>query len=330
MEHETMNDEPALIKKEKEKARIQKRQKHRAKKSLKPKDMPRRPLSAYNIFFKDERFRMINDKQNNPNEKKLGFEMLAKTIGKKWRELPASALKIYKDKADEDTNRYKYEMEIYHQNVARKRNYSLPTPLVIKEDNTSQTRFKSFPDNFDEGTFQKTLLGLRNSSTLRSDLLTSAEFPSQAHLMKSFYSNEAINVNPRAVYSTLRVPKIENNEELQSNFSNISLPENHAYQIHQEVLNHGFQNRRQYETRNLSNYETQLLADLQSRSLRAFPDYANSAYNCFPNSRLANSTFDSHQLETLFPVQNETIPSASKLYDMFFQKTPGGTNEDAS
>ena len=128
----------------------------------KPKGKPKRPLSAYNIFFKEERERILreienpkkpkiesgevgenegDDKEfvkkedteegdedneddgagdNGKNEKKrkkaaphgkIGFENLAKTIGKRWRALNPDELAYYKEKADTDMKRYKVEME---------------------------------------------------------------------------------------------------------------------------------------------------------------------------------------------------------------------------
>lgn len=146
----------------------------------KPKDMPKRPLSAYNIFFKEERARILDgipaplgypgpeeqpdedddDQENDDdhekdeeNEKeqggndgsprkekkgrssrtigskkshhraphgKIGFESLAKTIGLRWKDLTAKEREHYQKLADEDLERYKREMDVYHQAQAEK------------------------------------------------------------------------------------------------------------------------------------------------------------------------------------------------------------------
>ncbi|KAL3927145.1 MAG: hypothetical protein SGBAC_013200, partial [Bacillariaceae sp.] len=79
----------------------------------KPKDRPKRPLSAYNIFFKEERARILEEVAASKGEDpqgKIGFQNLAKLIGKRWQELPANEMIYYKEKANTDMVRYKEEM----------------------------------------------------------------------------------------------------------------------------------------------------------------------------------------------------------------------------
>jgi hypothetical protein len=87
--------------------------KRRAKK---PDDMPRRPLSAYNIFFQNQRRMIVNGESSMPftlqtprapratrcrkrlhrkMHGKIGFVDLAKTIGRKWKSLNVEEKKPY-------------------------------------------------------------------------------------------------------------------------------------------------------------------------------------------------------------------------------------------
>jgi len=111
------------------------------------KDKPKRPLSAYNIFFKEERQRILatlpeappppspspDDEQPTKKKRKrahtphhkIGFENLAKMVGERWHDLDAESADYYRRKAEEDTVRYRSEMEVYLAKQAdAARNYS--------------------------------------------------------------------------------------------------------------------------------------------------------------------------------------------------------------
>eukprot|EP01082_Thalassiosira_pseudonana_P004055 g3853.t1.1.5e174189 g3853 g3853.t1 contig13:301040-302381(-) len=129
----------------------------------KAKNKPKRPLSGYNLFFRDERNRILKslpsrggkseegddsantkeeeskedtvkneaaDSNSNENDDntpkdydivgkngkkiphgKIGFESLAKLIGRRWQELDPAEVERYKKLADVDMKRYKEEME---------------------------------------------------------------------------------------------------------------------------------------------------------------------------------------------------------------------------
>jgi hypothetical protein len=102
----------------------------------KPKDMPKRPLSAYNLFFADERKRLIEDKdargnvtqgmsldtalrspQSSPSSsgKKLGFAGLARTVAAKWKTLNPETKLRYEQQADIEKARYKAQMKEYNE-----------------------------------------------------------------------------------------------------------------------------------------------------------------------------------------------------------------------
>jgi hypothetical protein len=101
----------------------------------KHKDKPKRPLSAYNLFFKDERkniLESVSKTQEEPQEGddeeeqggdgkkktktpqgKIGFENLAKIIGQRWQKLEPDRIEHYKKLAAIDMKRYKAAMEVF-------------------------------------------------------------------------------------------------------------------------------------------------------------------------------------------------------------------------
>jgi HMG (high mobility group) box len=115
-------------------ATITKRPYHYRKK--KPAGMPKRPLSAYNYFFRDQRELYLAKRSNNGSEpmeddfavgadssaknferldpKPNLFSDMGKSIGKEWKQLPAEKKRGYEELAAADMRRYKSELEGYH------------------------------------------------------------------------------------------------------------------------------------------------------------------------------------------------------------------------
>jgi hypothetical protein len=93
---------------------------------------PRRPLSAYNFFFQDERAKLlgsqiIEDEHDDPRERKkrrhrkahgkIGFTQLAKHVGQLWKTLDAETRKSYDMKFQQAKKRYAAELEEYEEQL---------------------------------------------------------------------------------------------------------------------------------------------------------------------------------------------------------------------
>lgn len=119
----------------------------------KPKDKPKRPLSAYNFFFKEEREKILKivlaedpSKVKNDEDSpdyisdamlvrlkkdggKVSFEEMGKLIGQRWKGIDPDRLSQYSELAAEDTERYKKEMLSYNgRQEAKMRSEALKPP----------------------------------------------------------------------------------------------------------------------------------------------------------------------------------------------------------
>ena len=70
-------------------------------------DKPKRPLSAYNIFFQRERKALLNA------QGKVGFAAMAKTISAKWKKMDAAEKEPLTQLAKADSARYQREMKVW-------------------------------------------------------------------------------------------------------------------------------------------------------------------------------------------------------------------------
>ena len=116
-------------------------------------EKPKRPLSAYNIYFKEERARLLNITPTRAEGKprrshgKIGFADMAKRIGAGWKSLDPEKKKYYETQAAADKERYMREMKVYRvqQNEEARRliseGSSLPTePFLISAINSAEIR----------------------------------------------------------------------------------------------------------------------------------------------------------------------------------------------
>ena len=162
----------------------------------KPKDKPKRPLSAYNLFFQHERTKIIavlpedksleNDglteeqrrRKHRKTHGKIGFGDLARNIGQKWRTTNKSGRSIFEVRAAAEKARYKTEIDAWNSEPQTDSGESVQTEEKKK----------------------RKVVSISNSSTLLSevqpDALTS-QFAfnysaQQAQLIQSMMNNQAL------------------------------------------------------------------------------------------------------------------------------------------
>jgi hypothetical protein len=95
---------------------------------------PKRPLSAYNLFFQKERRNILRDGSSSDESKKVSFEDLAKIIGKRWARLKKQDHKEFDELAHKDSIRYRKEMKKFDaaNNISSLEQYGLTAPNHIK------------------------------------------------------------------------------------------------------------------------------------------------------------------------------------------------------
>lgn len=105
-------------------------------------DKPKRPLSAYNLFFQHERVVLLKNlpvrAQGKPKHShgKLGFVEMARIIGYKWKRADKPTRMFYDVLANRDRARYELEMEEYNkkqeatmQSDGKKQSPPTPSPI---------------------------------------------------------------------------------------------------------------------------------------------------------------------------------------------------------
>lgn len=95
------------------------KQSKKKNKQEQPKDKPKRPLSSYNLFFKDERGKILRETPERPGGKprrshgKIGFADLARSIAANWKAIEPESRAHFDALAAKDKERYRTEMDVW-------------------------------------------------------------------------------------------------------------------------------------------------------------------------------------------------------------------------
>ena len=91
-------------------------------------EKPKRPLSAYNLFFQSERRILLAElppragRQPRKSHGKIGFKEMATIIGKRWRELDDVTRAPFLLLAKQEKNRHGITMENYRRRLREQEN----------------------------------------------------------------------------------------------------------------------------------------------------------------------------------------------------------------
>ena len=115
----------------------------------KPKDKPKRPLSAYNLFFRHEREQILKNTANpaykpRRSHGKIGFAALARSVAEKWKSLDDETRAVFIGKAAVEKERYDREVDAWNRSrIAKMTSAALksktPSPL-LSSPSPSSTR----------------------------------------------------------------------------------------------------------------------------------------------------------------------------------------------
>lgn len=105
---------------------------------------PKRPLTAYNLFFQNERQLLLGPGLPKKQQKKVGFADMARIISRKWKDAGFAERAPFCNMANIDKLRYLREMDEYREELNRRKkadqrkqkDLQLETEMKRKSSNT--------------------------------------------------------------------------------------------------------------------------------------------------------------------------------------------------
>ena len=94
--------------------KVKPKKKKRGRKRKREIPPPKKAMSAYNVFFKETRVKLLEEFE------KITFEQLGKEVGKRWHKLSTKERVPYQKRSRLDKERFKKEMEEYKVKLALK------------------------------------------------------------------------------------------------------------------------------------------------------------------------------------------------------------------
>jgi hypothetical protein len=139
------------------KQRKRKREKKPYRRNKKPLDMPKRPLSAYNFFFREHRELILDERDAEeeaaeatglPPSSHTGrslFESMGKEIASRWKALSDQGHEKYTKLAEEDAGRYRREMVGYSSTQAASIRSAIVSESLQEKEKKQPPKLKKSP-----------------------------------------------------------------------------------------------------------------------------------------------------------------------------------------
>ena len=112
--------------------------------------MPKRPLSAYNLFFRKKRRELLGDdakdfeiedqakRKHRKSHGKIGFAEMAKKIGQEWKSLDRTEKEVFEEDARSRKEAYKKAMKAYKSSLAKEQDDG-SKPNAVKKGKKKET-----------------------------------------------------------------------------------------------------------------------------------------------------------------------------------------------
>ena len=153
----------------------------------KPKDKPKRPLSAYNLFFQHERERLLygdceplEGATNTTDETtavdlekkgdgRIGFAALAKEVASKWKLLEPHQKESFEKEAEKEKERYKVELDEWKKNQIKREREA--EEWVTRHDDVIRSLSAVSSEN------ERTELGLQSAISMQPRFSATGSLP---------------------------------------------------------------------------------------------------------------------------------------------------------
>jgi hypothetical protein len=188
----------------------------------KPKDMPRRPLSAYNLFFKSERERLIASIHEDctPDTRKgksagIGFAALAREIAKKWKSLGESDRVSYERQAEAEKQRYTDEISVWKKSQKSEQRLKAQAESQVTSTLTNVVQnHENIHNNMVGTSFEasdrtyESLCRILFDTKVRDLQKSDKEFTEEPWVGPNFDLSQALAYNPTPIENMSQLPNI--------------------------------------------------------------------------------------------------------------------------